>query len=186
MGYFGNTFGSQSVSAGHARKVWREVKDQFPVGGVVTNLSDWLTNSAGKIPAGTPCRWYNDGGAKKVTCFTAAQIAATLLPTYTAVESPTGNPKTKGYYELSNDEYVATTDTTVTQDKTYYEKHDPVGVASLGINGLSLYDVDIVAGETIATETVVYAGEVYSFMILAATLAAIKDLATLSEIKFVS
>jgi len=43
--------------------------------------------------------------------------------TYTAVISPTGNPKTQGYYEKnSSGEYVLTTDTTVTSGKTYYTK----------------------------------------------------------------
>lgn len=43
-------------------------------------------------------------------------------PTYTAVTNPTGNPKTKGYYELVDGVYVLTTDTTVDSDKTYYTK----------------------------------------------------------------
>lgn len=43
-------------------------------------------------------------------------------PTYTAVTNPTGNPKTKGYYELVDGVYVASTDTTVNSEKTYYTK----------------------------------------------------------------
>lgn len=44
-------------------------------------------------------------------------------PTYTAVTSPTGNPKTQGYYEKnSSGEYVLTEDTTVQSGKTYYTK----------------------------------------------------------------
>lgn len=142
MGRMGNTFGSQSVGAGHARKVWREVKDQFPAGGIVTNLSDWLTGGVGKIPAGTFCKWYNDGasGGKKVVCYTDAQIKAA-----------SGNP------------------------------------ASLGINGATLYDIDIEAGETVGTATVVYAGEYYDFMVKDSdVLSIVKGLASLSEIKFVS
>lgn len=141
MGRMGNTFGSQTVSTGHARKVWREVKDQFPAGGVVKNLSDWLSAGKGKIPAGTFCKWEDEGanGGKKVTCFTAAQIKAA-----------SGNP------------------------------------ASLGINGATLYDIDIEAGDTIGTATVVYAGEYYSYMVDPDVLSIVKGLATLSEIKFVS
>lgn len=41
---------------------------------------------------------------------------------YTAVENPTGNPQSQGWYELSGTSYVATTDTTVTDGKTYYVK----------------------------------------------------------------
>lgn len=141
MGRMGNTFGSQTVSAGHSRKVWREVKDQFPAGGVVANLSDWLSGGKGKIPAGTFCKWEDAGsnGGKVVTCYTNAQIKAA-----------SGNP------------------------------------ASLGINGATLYDIDIEAGETVGTATVIYAGEYYSYMADADVLAIVKGIAALSEIKFVS
>lgn len=40
--------------------------------------------------------------------------------TYTAVENPTGNPSTSGYYEKNGDEYTASTDITVDSEKTYY------------------------------------------------------------------
>lgn len=43
-------------------------------------------------------------------------------PTYTPVASPTGNPKTQGYYEKVGDSYVLTEDTTVQSGKTYYTK----------------------------------------------------------------
>ena len=140
MGRMGNTFGSQTLTAGHARKVWREVKDQFPAGGVVANLSDWVTNGVGKIPAGTFCKWTDAGadGGKQVTCYTATQITSAGA------------------------------------------------IATLGINGATLYDIDIEAGETVGTATVVYAGEYYSFMIPATVLAKVKDIPALSEIKFVS
>lgn len=138
----GNTFGSRTVSAGHARKVWREVKDQFPAGGVVTNPTDWVTNGVGKIPAGTFCKWENVGneGGKQVTCYTDAQIKAA-----------SGNP------------------------------------ASLGINGATLYDIDIENGDTTGTATVVYAGEYYDYMVKdSSVLSIVKGLASLNEIKFVS
>lgn len=136
----GNTFGSQSVSVGHARKVWREVKDQFPVGGVVTNLTDWVANGKGKIPAGTFCKWEDAGneGGKKVTCYTKAQILAAG------------------------------------------------SISTLGINGATLYDIDIENGDVIGTATVIYAGEYYSYMVDAGVLAKVKDIQALSEIKFVS
>ena len=136
----GNTFGKQSVGVGHARKVWREVKDQFPVGGVVTNLTDWVTNGKGKIPSGTFCKWEDAGneGGKKVTCYTKAQILAAG------------------------------------------------SIATLGINGATLYDIDIENGDVIGTATVIYAGEYYSYMVDAGVLAKVKDIQALSEIKFVS
>lgn len=136
----GNTFGSKTVSVGHARKVWREVKDQFPAGGVVTNISDWVSGGVGKIPAGTFCKWYDDtaSGGKKVVCYTKAQILAAG------------------------------------------------SISTLGINGATLYDIDIETGDTVGTATVVYAGEMYSYMVDASVLSAVKDIAALSEIKFVS
>jgi len=39
---------------------------------------------------------------------------------FAAVASPTGNPSTSNYYELVNDEYVSSTDTSVDSEKTYY------------------------------------------------------------------
>ena len=140
MGRMGNTFGSQTVNAGHARKVWREVKDQFPAGGVVANLTDWVTGGIGKIPAGTFCKWEDAGseGGKKVTCYTKAQILAAG------------------------------------------------SISTLGINGATLDDIDIEAGETVGTATVIYAGEMYSYMVDADVLAKVKDIAALCEIKFVS
>lgn len=41
---------------------------------------------------------------------------------YTAVTNPSGNPKSKGWYTKSNGVYAETTDTTVQQGTTYYEK----------------------------------------------------------------
>ncbi len=39
---------------------------------------------------------------------------------YEAVQEPTGNPSTSGYYELVNDVYYPSEDTTVDATKTYY------------------------------------------------------------------
>jgi len=44
--------------------------------------------------------------------------------TYTEVVEPSGNPKTKGYYELTNGWYVLTKDTSVTEGKTYYTQDE--------------------------------------------------------------
>lgn len=44
-------------------------------------------------------------------------------PTYTAV-TPIGteNPKNEGWYELVNSEYILTTDETIDEEKTYYQR----------------------------------------------------------------
>lgn len=44
-----------------------------------------------------------------------------------AVASPTGNPKTSGYYEKSGENYVASNDTSVDNSKTYYTITSPTG-----------------------------------------------------------
>ena len=46
----GNSFYSETVSLGHARKVWRRIDEQLPGGYHVTNMSDHA--SAGLIQAG--------------------------------------------------------------------------------------------------------------------------------------
>lgn len=52
-------------------------------------------------------------------------VGKSVTTKYTAVVSPEGNPKTKGYYEKKSDgTYVLTTDTSVTPSKTYYEKSE--------------------------------------------------------------
>ena len=73
----GNTFDKQTFSQGHSRKVWREIRRQWPAGGKVTNVSDWAT--AGKIPAGTPCKYtVAESGAKEIKCYPDAQVKAAV------------------------------------------------------------------------------------------------------------
>lgn len=67
----GNTFQAGSVAVpGKARKVWREIRHQYPAGGKVENISDWYGQI---IPAGTPCTYY--GETKQVTCHTDDAIS---------------------------------------------------------------------------------------------------------------
>lgn len=63
---------------------------------------------------------YNDGEADHM--YKIQGTAGTA--TYSAVDNPTGNPKSKGYYEKdgSNNVYRLTWDTTVVTGKTYYTK----------------------------------------------------------------
>lgn len=73
----GNTFDNHSFKQGHSRKVWREIRRQWPAGGKVTNVSDWVAK--GKIPTGTPCKYtVTDTGAKEVKCYTDAQVKAAV------------------------------------------------------------------------------------------------------------
>lgn len=69
----GNTFDVTTKTYGHASKVWRSVRHVYPAGGIVGNVSDWV--SAGKIPAGTPIKYYVDGnGNKKIEAYTDSDI----------------------------------------------------------------------------------------------------------------
>lgn len=56
MGNIGNTFANENFSVGRAKKVWRELHDIYPSGGVLANLADWGPDADGNrlIPAGTP------------------------------------------------------------------------------------------------------------------------------------
>ncbi|MCM1295401.1 MAG: hypothetical protein NC311_07640 [Muribaculaceae bacterium] len=70
----GNTFDNKTVSFGHARKVWREIRQMYPAGGRVANIADWVDKKL--IPAGTLASWYeNENGGKEVKCFTPEQAA---------------------------------------------------------------------------------------------------------------
>jgi ABC-type Fe2+-enterobactin transport system substrate-binding protein len=72
MGLLGNTFEKKHVAYGHARKVWREVHDQYPAGGKIVNTSDFLTTKV--VPAGSPVKY--DMEKKEITVITQAQLAA--------------------------------------------------------------------------------------------------------------
>lgn len=74
----GNTYDTQKFTQGHTRKVWRETRRQWPAGGKVTNVSDWV--SKGKIPAGTPCKYSENATtkAKEIKCYTDAQVLAAV------------------------------------------------------------------------------------------------------------
>ena len=71
---------------------------------------------------GTACKGLNVYGTKTFYPAATAMINYTL-DEYDLVESPSGNPASKGYYEIdTNHEFVLTEDTSVTANKDYYEK----------------------------------------------------------------
>ena len=78
----GNTFDAKTKTYGHASKVWRSVRHVYPAGGIVENVSDWV--SAGKIPAGTPIKYYVGAHDKKTivaytdTAITGAETLSSL------------------------------------------------------------------------------------------------------------
>lgn len=160
----GNTFDSQSFQVGHARKVWRRIEEQLPGYGMIKNVSDFV--EAGLIRSGMAIVQDASVGAddKDIRVLTWEQLLAALNDSYTAVENPSGNPKTKGYYEKDGDNYVATTDTTVTDGKTYYEKVTAAGIDSLGIIGFLQEDVPVTSSATVCTGNVIVKGEIYGYM----------------------
>lgn len=66
---YGNSFGRQSKSLSGGKRVWNEIFHSYPVGGVISNISDFAAGSV--IPAGSPAIWENG----KVTVVTSATIA---------------------------------------------------------------------------------------------------------------
>lgn len=63
-------------------------------------------------------------------CILVAPAASTAAPVYTySAVTPAGteNPQTEGWYELSGTDYILTTDTTVTDGKTYYTRTETSG-----------------------------------------------------------
>lgn len=130
----GNTFDTQKFSQGHARKVWRETRRQWPAGGKVTNVSDWV--SKGKIPAGTPCSYIVNPtiGAKMVKCYTDEQVKATTEGTTPAgIDSLDINSYTDRDIPILSADTLATA--TAIRDGDIYEyMFDPEVAAILKTN----------------------------------------------------
>lgn len=74
MSLYGNTFGKQTVGHKHARKVWREVRQQYPAGGTITNITDFASTKV--IPAGSFVKY--DMSAKTIEVITEAKITACI------------------------------------------------------------------------------------------------------------
>ena len=74
----GNTFDTQSLSVGHARKVWRRIEEQLPGGFLIKNVSDFV--SAGLIRSGMAIVKDTDGAAdeKDIKVLTWAQVKAAV------------------------------------------------------------------------------------------------------------
>ena len=53
--------------------------------------------------------------------------------TYTQVANPTGNPAAQHYYKLSGSDYVEASETTVTENTTYFTASSSIGVIDNGI-----------------------------------------------------
>lgn len=161
----GNAFDATTTTLGHAKKVWRRIEEQLPGGFKIVNAADFAT--AGLVRSGMAVAYSTaeNADAKDIVAIPWADIISAQSPVYTAVESPTGNPKTKGYYEKSGDDYVATTDTSVVADKTYYTKAEAVTTDGLNIIGFLQEDAPVASNSTIATGTVIVKGEIYGYML---------------------
>lgn len=131
MGTIGNTFDSKTTNYGKAKKVWREIKAQYPSGGTIVNASDFVAE--GKVPSGTAVKF--DMSAKTITAYKADEIK-------------------------SGD------------------------VSELGING-HLQEDAVVENGTIATGTVIYAGELYEYMFDEEVVAKLKANPLTAQIVFV-
>lgn len=115
MGTIGNTFDTQEFTVGHARKVWRETRRQYPGGGTVENVADWVEK--GVIPSGRPCKFDTKGKTMKV--YTPDQVKASTaadlgINGYIQEDIPIRNGKTIGsatvIYDGSLYEYMFSED----------------------------------------------------------------------------
>lgn len=168
----GNSFDSQAISLGHAKKVWRRIDEQLPGGYHIVNMADFA--DAGLVRSGMPVAYSTaqDADARDIVAIPWASVVEAQGPTYVEVESPTGNPKTKGYYEKSGDDYVATNDTSVTDNKKYYEKVDAVTTDGLNIIGFLQEDTPVYQHGTspsftynYGTGNIIVKGEIYGYML---------------------
>ena len=168
----GNSFDSQSVTLGHAKKVWRRIDEQLPGGYHLVNLSDFT----GIVPSGTPVAYSTAMGAdaRDVVGITWDSVVSAQDVTYTLVAEPSGNPKTKGYYEYdeSTHTYSATNDTSVTASKDYFEQVAAVTTDGLNIIGFIQEDVPVIVHGAVGSETynygtcnIIVKGELYGYML---------------------
>lgn len=72
----GNTFDSQNLSLGHAKKVWRRIEEQLPGGFLIKNVSDFVSD--GLIRSGMAIVKDTASGAdeKDIKVLTWAQLLA--------------------------------------------------------------------------------------------------------------
>lgn len=140
----GNTYDTQTFKQGHSRKVWREMRRQWPAGGKVANISDWV--ATGKIPCGTPCAWSVNAttGAKEVKCFTDAQVKAVVADSNPAGINSLGiNGHTDRDIPIASSQTSATA--TVIRDGDIYEYMlDADVVKALKTNTVNGYDITFV------------------------------------------
>lgn len=168
----GNSFDSVSMELGHSKKVWRRIDEQLPGGYHIVNMADFA--EAGLIQAGMAVAYSTAMGAdaRDIVAIPWASIIEAQDVTYTKVQNPTGNPKTKGYYEYDEtDGYVATNDTSVTAEKDYYEQVAAVTTDGLNIIGFLQEDVPVYQHGTVGNYTynygtgnVIVKGEIYGYM----------------------
>lgn len=74
----GNAFNSETISLGHAKKVWRRIDEQLPGGFRIKNVSSFVT--AGLIRSGMAIAYDTSSGAdaKDVNIVTWAQIKTAI------------------------------------------------------------------------------------------------------------
>ena len=122
----GNTYDTKEMKVSHVRKVWREVREAYPAGGRVVNISDWVEAGKKVIPSGTLAKIaQNANGGKEVTCY---------LPTALPSEEETTGYEEYGYTKndipLTDENTVGTA--TVVYDGEIYKYMLPEEVQPVG------------------------------------------------------
>ena len=164
--------GSSTVSAGNQNVVWPAAADNA-ITGNVTNLS------AAYIDAGKTIRILFEPRANEAPAMYTVyrkfgtsltklgEVKKTEIVTgtdwgtwgYSAFVPTTPNPNSEGLYELSNGNYILTSDNTVTAGKTYY-KYQMTSAPTYRITKANrFYVTDAVADNTVNYEYLVYRTE---------------------------
>lgn len=158
----GNSFNKGEVSFGHARKVWREQREVYPAGGVITNVTDFL--SEGMVPSGRPVIF--DDKKKEILVLTTEMVL-----TIAGAESAEAFDASKTYavgdmVKKDSKTYkciVAITEAAAWDASKWEEVSVPDADLS-DINGYLKEDSPIEDEDTICTGTVVKDGDIYEYM----------------------
>lgn len=72
----GNTFDSTKASWGHAKKVWRAVREVVPAGGTINGVEALFKGGTTVIKAGTPVKFDEKANTMDVISISAIESAA--------------------------------------------------------------------------------------------------------------
>lgn len=72
----GNSFNKSTVSFGHAKKVWREVREVLPAGGTINGVAALFSAGTEVIKAGTPVKFNEADNTIDLVAESAVEAAS--------------------------------------------------------------------------------------------------------------